>query len=467
MKNMFRLTTLLAVSLLSGHSFAQDTTTRAHHPAALFSGTQGYRTWSIGLNGGVLAPALAIGGKNDFSQWKPTIGYGLYIKNQLTHNFGIQLDAFGGTLEADNSKMVGGAPAQGPYSSFHTDLHVAASLSGVLTVGNINWTRMHTMIQPYISVGGGFVNFNPTVTTTAGASINFQPNGSITDFYVPVGVGLKFNLGRSVNLDLGYMMNFVDGDDIDGYYKAPYLADKFAYGHIGLEFSLGNNRNPQLATHNAPAHLAKELRDENASLRASLAADEQRYNERLGQIGALREELNRMKMDSDGDGVSDYFDKCPGTPSGTRVDGAGCPLPTPPPPPPVVRDTTTIIEKPQINITEEDRRIVNEAIRNLEFDFAKATIRPSSYPSLNRVANILIKKGFSLKLAGHTDNVGGDQSNLILSKNRAESVKAYLVSQGANPSRIEATGYGKSQPIATNKTAEGRQQNRRVEFTLF
>ncbi len=80
---------------------------------------------------------------------------------------------------------------------------------------------------------------------------------------------------------------------------------------------------------------------------------------------------------------------------------------------------------------------------------------------------MLIDKSFSLKLAGHTDNVGSDNANLKLSKDRAESVKNYLVSKGANPSRIEATGYGETQPIATNKTAAGRQKNRRVEFTLF
>ena len=57
--------------------------------------------------------------------------------------------------------------------------------------------------------------------------------------------------------------------------------------------------------------------------------------------------------------------------------------------------------------------------------------------------------------------------NLALSKDRAEAVKSYLTSQGANPSRIEATGYGPNQPIATNKTADGRQKNRRVEFSLF
>jgi OOP family OmpA-OmpF porin len=80
---------------------------------------------------------------------------------------------------------------------------------------------------------------------------------------------------------------------------------------------------------------------------------------------------------------------------------------------------------------------------------------------------MLVKKGFSLKLGGHTDNIGSDDANMKLSKNRAESVKDYLINQNVNNGKIEAVGYGELQPIATNKTAEGRQKNRRVEFTLY
>ncbi|MEO8173034.1 MAG: OmpA family protein, partial [Sediminibacterium sp.] len=90
-----------------------------------------------------------------------------------------------------------------------------------------------------------------------------------------------------------------------------------------------------------------------------------------------------------------------------------------------------------------------------------------SFPYLTRVSDMMVKKGFSLKLSGHTDNVGSDAANMKLSKNRAESVKSYLVSQGVNSGKIEATGYGEAQPIATNKTDAGRQKNRRVEFTLY
>ncbi|HWW39780.1 OmpA family protein, partial [Pedobacter sp.] len=170
----------------------------------------------------------------------------------------------------------------------------------------------------------------------------------------------------------------------------------------------------------------------------------------------LRSEMNDLLKDSDGDGVADKLDKCPGTPSGTVVDGSGCPLVVPAP-----------VIKEKVIVTEADRKVVNEAIKNLEFDLGKATIRPKSYPTLNRVAALLVEKNFSLKLAGHTDNTGSMALNLRLSKDRAESIKAYLVSQGANASRIEATGYGPNQPIATNKTKAGRQKNRRVEFTLF
>ena len=125
------------------------------------------------------------------------------------------------------------------------------------------------------------------------------------------------------------------------------------------------------------------------------------------------------------------------------------------------------METPKMEITEDDRRIVSEAFEDLEFDLGKSTIRLASNATLDKVAELLVNKNFSLKLAGHTDNVGSESANMKLSKDRAESLKAYLVSKGANPSRIEATGYGEAQPIDSNKTAEGRQKNRRVEFTLY
>lgn len=449
-------------SILAMTANAQDSMRMAEVNPPLFSGQSGFRTWSIGIHGGAIAPFSAFGGRNDFSDWKTSFGYGAYIKKQISHGLGLQLDFLRGKLRANNDRLWNGAPPVSPYKSFETQIHWATSLSAVVTLGNINWSQLHTSVQPYVSVGGGAINFSPQMVTSAGTTVMFKNGDKQTNFYVPVGLGIRANLSKNVNLDLGYSIGFVDGDDLDGYYKEPYISDKFSYGHIGLEFALGRSSKPQLARHNAPAQLSQELNSKTDALAASLAAAEERYRQRQAQMDALNAELAKMKADADGDGVSDYFDKCPGTPAGTKVDGSGCPLPPPPPAP--VKDT--VVQTTYI-ITEEDRRIVNEAIRNLEFDFGKSTIRSRSYPYLNRVADLLVKKGISLKLGGHTDNVGSDAANMKLSKDRAESVKSYLVSQGANPSRIEAVGYGESQPIASNKTADGRQKNRRVEFTIY
>lgn len=444
---------------------AQDTSKRVNNIIAppLFSGNKGFNTWSFGLHAGALVPNSAFGGRNDFSKWKPTLGYGGYIKAQVSHVFGIQADFLRGSLKANNDKLWAGAPPVSPYKSFETDIHWAASLSVVATLGNINWSQLHTAIQPYVSLGGGAINFNPTLINSAGTSINFKPSGSISRFYVPIGMGLKANLSRSVNLDIGYTIGLVDGDDLDGYYKEPYISDRFSYGHIGLEFALGKTNRAQLARHNPPAQLASNMKAGDDAMAKALAASEARYNSRIDSLSRLQDEINRMKRDTDGDGVSDYFDKCPETPSNKKVDGSGCTLPEIQ----IRKDTVYKVESTTYVITPEDKQIVTDAIRNLEFDFGKSTIRARSFPYLSKVATLLTEKNINLKLIGHTDNVGSEAANMILSRNRAESVKKYLVSKNANSLKIEASGRGESQPASSNKTADGRQKNRRVEFIIY
>jgi len=453
----------LALAGLGSPLFAQDTTHMGNPIQTVkpLSGASGFRTWSIGINGGVLAPVAGIGGVDDYNKWKPTFGYGAYIKYQATHTLGFQLDYVGGTLEATNNAATGsGITAANPNSAFKTDLHYAASFSAVYSFTNINWLNRRNIIIPYVSVGAGLAGFGDPMLTLAsdGSQVPYKPNGGdIREFFVPVGAGVKFNVASGINIDLGYRMNFVDGDNIDGY---PGLHnDRFSYGFAGLEFALGSKSKPQLLVDNPVYDMHKAIREENEALRERIqeenAAAQQQANAKLAQIAALQDQINKLTADADGDGVSDFFDKCPGTPAGTKVDGSGCALPQPP----------KIEEK--VTITEEDRRVVREAIQNLEFDFGKSSIRATSYPSLDKVAALLVNKHFSLKLAGHTDNVGSADRNMELSKDRAESVKAYLVSKGANPSVIEATGYGMTQPIVSNKTAAGRAKNRRVEFTLF
>jgi outer membrane protein OmpA-like peptidoglycan-associated protein len=112
---------------------------------------------------------------------------------------------------------------------------------------------------------------------------------------------------------------------------------------------------------------------------------------------------------------------------------------------------------------------VGEVVRinNVFFDFAKATLREESYPELNRVVKFMNDNpSMEIALGGHTDNVGSDPANLKLSEERIQSVKAYIAEQGIDGDRMSAKGYGETKPIASNDTEEGRQQNRRVEFTI-
>lgn len=405
-----------------------------------------FKTWSIGVNAGLLSPFSPFGGKEDYSNSLGGLGYGLYLKKQVTPYFSFRLDGLRGTLRADNSQAYrDGSVNNSPFSSYRTEINYSASLSAVVNMFNWSMFKQQNGAQVYVSAGGGFVNYTTTAITKTNAT---STRPEINNLVVPVGLGVKFRLSESVNLDLGATVNFVDGPEVDGY--ATNGNDRYTYVHGGLEFALGKGQ--QLAFFSPTA----ATYDEAVAARNAANALKSDLDAQKSENAKLRSEMNDLLKDTDGDGVADKLDKCPGTLTGTVVDGSGCPIKIPAP---------QITER--VIITEADRKVVADAITNLEFDLGKATIRDKSYATLNRVAALLMEKNFSLKLAGHTDNTGSDQLNMRLSKDRAESVKAYLVSQGANASRIEAIGFGEGQPIATNNTVEGRQQNRRVEFTLY
>jgi len=466
MKPNFRKTILLLTGVLAAGTVLAQTPDTSHvsHAASdyvkPFSGDDAFRTWSIGISAGVLTPYTIFGAndRQDFTSPKGEIGYGAYIKKQILPSFGIQANFLAGKLSGDNAHV--DASGNSPINSFSTKLHYSGSISGVFTLSNINWHIHKTGVQPYFSLGVGAMNYTPVITYANGTVNNFKTDndGSIGEMFVPAGAGLKFNIAQGINLDLGYQVNFVYSDNIDGYKYDP-TNDRFSYAHAGLEFALGGKSKPQLATHNPVNSMREEYLWENKNTRNSLQSEidaEKAKNDQLrADLNATNANLAKFTVDSDGDRVPDFFDKCPNTPAGTKVDGSGCPLP-------VAENKVT-----KVYITEEDKKVVKEAVRNLEFEFNKAVIRDHSFASLDRLADLLKEKSLNLKLAGYTDNVGGVAFNLRLSKERANAVKTYLTGKGVDESHIQAEGYGKAHPIASNKTAKGRQTNRRVEFTLY
>jgi OmpA-OmpF porin, OOP family len=106
-------------------------------------------------------------------------------------------------------------------------------------------------------------------------------------------------------------------------------------------------------------------------------------------------------------------------------------------------------------------------VNNIFFETGKATLRPESSPELDRIVKLLKEHPtMEIAIAGHTDSVGTPSANLQLSEDRAVAVQAYLIGKGIAAKRLRTHGYGETQPIAPNTTESGRQQNRRVEFTI-
>jgi len=139
---------------------------------------------------------------------------------------------------------------------------------------------------------------------------------------------------------------------------------------------------------------------------------------------------------------------------GVKYSFAGPPAPPPavaqaPPPPPAPPTKKKIV------------------LRGVHFDFDKATIRADARPVLDEaIATLKQEGGIAVIAEGHTDSVGSDAYNMKLSQRRAKAVRDYLVAAGISARRISAEGFGESQPVASNDTADGRAQNRRVELRV-
>ena len=135
----------------------------------------------------------------------------------------------------------------------------------------------------------------------------------------------------------------------------------------------------------------------------------------------------------------------------------------------VERKTYTPVEQPveQAVVPEVKQEKINLQAETL-FDFDKYFLRPAGKAALDELASKMELIDLELIIAtGHTDSIGTDAYNMALSFRRANAVKAYLVSKGIDAERIKVDGRGKREPIATNKTREGRQLNRRVEIVVY
>ena len=290
---------LISVLGLSAANAQDSTMTTMSSTAKVFGGRAQYRTWSFGLNAGVLAPVNVLGGSNDFTNWDVKLGYGATLRKQLGHAFGLELGFLRGDVSGNNADATGGV--KNDRQEFTTELAYSGSIVGVVNVATVDFLKRENNVNFFVKAGYGLAGYAPKTTNATGQVLDWngisgdtRDKKYVKEQFIPVGAGIKFKVSERVNFDLGYNMYFVDGDNFDGTYTAANSNDKFSYSYAGLEFSLGSSAKPNLDWVNPVALMYDELKD--PTLRQEVEALK-------GRVSTIETTVSDLLKDSDGDGV--------------------------------------------------------------------------------------------------------------------------------------------------------------------
>lgn len=186
-----------------------------------------------------------------------------------------------------------------------------------------------------------------------------------------------------------------------------------------------------------------------------------------GTPAGAKVDASGCEIDSDGDGVGDGRDQCPNTPAGAKVDERGCELDTDGDG--VVDSQDKCPDTPKGDRVDATGCSFKEEIKlpGVVFETNSAELKPESLPVLEgAIATLKRYPEINIEVAGHTDSRGSDAFNLDLSARRAESVLKYLHDGGVT-NALKSRGYGERQPVGSNNTEDGRQQNRRVVLRVL
>ena len=364
--------------------------------------------------------------------------------------------------------------------SNHIDF--AATLGGSFVdypIANLPRQGNHFLLETTAGLNLKLVSDNYWVVPFANVGIGASKYTGHYAAFMPVGVGLQINL-----VDEAFII-------YNSQYRIPVTdqAASHLYHSIGIAGVIGKKKEAPLKVVEIPVVEPPKDRDSDGIIDsldacpdqagpASLNGCPDRDNDNIADkddncpdVAGLAKYKGCPIPDTDKDGINDEEDKCPQVAGVARYQG--CPIPD------TDRDGVNDEEDkcpneagPASNfgcpvIQPEVIEKVNMAARNIFFATGSAKLLAKSYPSLDNVVKILQDNpSYKVDIEGHTDTTGTAEKNHVLSHDRANSVKAYLISKGIDESRISSAGFGFDRPIATNKTAAGRAKNRRVEMKL-
>jgi len=370
-----------------------------------------------------------------------------------------------------------------------------------LKLNNGKILKEDAFIQPFLMGGGGMFLANSD-GNVAGKGHFFNQIRRPEVFGM---AGLRFRLSDAVALDLTTSQHYPFTERSDNLYGSPddKLYDRFLVHSLGLTVALGKTKDEDgdgvsdkkdkcpgtpkgVAVDPTGCPLDKDgdgvpdYQDKCPDVKgvAALQGCPDRDGDGITDADDKCPDVAGVAAlqgcpDADGDGVTDLSDKCPNTPAGVKVDATGCPLDRDGDGVPDYQDRCPDRAGPASNkgcpeVKEETKKRLKEATKFINFEFNKAVLLPSSFPTLKDLAAVMAEyPDYTLGVAGHTDSKGDDNYNLRLSDDRAASARAYMLSQSVPADRIVSHGFGETKPIADNATAAGQALNRRVEFDLY
>ncbi len=458
------------------------------------------KKWNIGIHGGA-------------QQYNGDLGKGFYKTDGPLYGFGgISLSRYIiGHLDLNLNFTKGEVGYGNDTANFRS------GFSSVTFNVRLNILGPESFIRPYLFGGVGPLLFanNPTVTEK-----------SKIDYAVPsFGGGVNFRLEPSIMLNLQEMFLYSTNDNKDGYIANSN--DAFLLHTVGLTFNFGKKhdedkdgvvdrfdkcagtpQNVMVDKDGCPLDKDKDgvvdYKDDCpdvAGVEALKGCPDKDgdgitdKDDKCPEVKGLAA-LNGCP-DTDGDGIADINDKCPGTKSGYVVDTTGCPLDSdkdgivneedlcpeksgsialkgcPDTDGDGVADNEdrcpdvkgTIANRGCPEMKVEDVKRITQIASKIFFETNSDKLKVASQVQLDELAEILKRyEEANLIIEGHTDSQGEDAYNMTLSQKRTESVKTYLMGKGIMESRLTATGFGESKPIADNNTSTGRAKNRRVEL---
>lgn len=419
-----------------------------------------FNDWAISAGAGV--PILNSSDLKSLEDGNNLYGYSAYlsIDKAISHAFGLNLQ-----YDKGETKQ-GLADANNDFTFKGNTQYDAISLLGDVNLSNL-WRRVDTntpfrwALHGYAGLGTlGYKSFRQDVATQSQETLvsEIKPF-SLNSLFGQAGAGLKYNISRLINLE-GRVMYVMTGDDAFDASTGTGVndinttsTDNFINATLGVSLTLGKHQS-HLMWHDP----LKEI-----------------YYKLDVQDSKNLDIVVCKKGDGDNDGVCDDWDRQLDTPLGARVDGAGVSLDADLDGVIDLNDKCVTLAGPVENngCPENLDKIqkateIELALKDILFDFNKATIRPESYSKLDLAAHIIKESnGGTYLLTGHTDKKGSDTYNLDLSKKRAAAVVAALEKRGINSIQLKSRGVGEAEATMPETASDlERIKDRRVEVTF-